>query len=191
MKKPNERQKMPKNAKKVFKGEIFDVYQWPQKGYDGKIRTFERLKRTDTAMIIPVTENGKIIIAKQEQPCKKPFVGLVGGRLDEGEKPLQAAKREFLEETGYKAKEWILFNAVAPVGKIDWTIFTFIAKGCYKVAEQNLDGAEKVKLMFVDFDEFVKIVLKEDFGDLEIKIKLLEAKLDPLKMKKLKTQLGL
>ena len=186
IKRPKSKQPMPKNAKKVFKGEIFDVYQWETDGYDGKKRVFEKLKRPDTAMVIPITEDGQIIIALQEQPNKPPFIGAVGGRVDEGENAFEAAKRELLEETGYEAKEWVLFDAVQPVSKIEWAVYTFIAKGCKKIAEQNLDGAEKIELKFVNFDEFINLAVNDDkFGD-EFKIKILEAKLQPEKMEELK-----
>jgi 8-oxo-dGTP pyrophosphatase MutT (NUDIX family) len=183
---PKSKQPLPENAKLVFKGVMFDTYQWEVDGYDGSKKVFEKLKRPDTAMIIPVTEDGKIIVALQEQPHKPPFIGTVGGRVDEGEDILEAAKRELLEETGYEAKEWTLFDAVQPVSKIEWAVYTFIAKGCKKIAEQNLDGAEKIELKFVSFDEFVDLAVNDDkFGD-EFKIKILEAKLQPKKMKELK-----
>jgi len=183
---PKSKQPLPENAKLVFKGVMFDTYQWEVDGYDGSKRLFEKLKRPDTAMIIPVTEDGKIIVALQEQPHKPPFIGTVGGRVDEGEDILEAAKRELLEETGYEAKEWILFDAIQPVSKIEWVIYTFIAKGCKKIAEQKLDGAEKIELKFVSFEEFVDLAVNDDkFGD-EFKIKILEAKLQPKKMEELK-----
>lgn len=58
----------------MFKGVIFDVYQWEQEMFDGTTQTFEKLKRPDTIMVIPVTEDGKIILTEQEQPGKKPFI---------------------------------------------------------------------------------------------------------------------
>ena len=183
---PISKQPLPENTKLVFKGIIFDTYQWEVDGYDGNKKVFEKLKCPDTAMIIPVTEDGKIIIALQEQPHKPPFIGAVGGRVDEGEDILEAAKRELLEETGYKAKEWVLFDAVQPISKIEWAVYTFIAKGCKKIAEQKLDGAEKIDLKFVSFDEFINIAVNDDkFGD-EFKIKILETKLQPKKMEELK-----
>ncbi len=183
---PKSKQPIPENAKRVFKGVMFDTYQWEVDGYDGSKKIFEKLKRPDTVMIIPITEDGKIIIAFQEQPNKPPFMGTVGGRVDEGEDILQGAARELLEETGYEAKEWVLFDAVQPVSKLEWAVYTFIAKGCKKVAEQNLDGAEKIELKFVSFEEFIDLAINDDkFGD-EFRIKILEAKLDPKKMEEMK-----
>jgi 8-oxo-dGTP pyrophosphatase MutT (NUDIX family) len=183
---PVSKQPLPENAKLVFKGVIFDTYQWEVDGYDGSKRVFEKLKRPDTAMIIPVTEDGQIIVALQEQPNKPPFIGTVGGRVDEGEDVLETAKRELLEETGYEAKDWILFDAVQLISKIEWAVYTFIAKGCKKVAEQNLDGAEKIELKFISFEEFINLAINDDKFEDEFKIKILEAKLQPEKMGELK-----
>lgn len=89
---PPSKQSLPSNAKLVFKGTIFDVYQWEQEGYDGKVKIFEKIKRPDTVVILPILEDGKILLARQGQPGKEPFLGTVGGRVDEGETPLEAAK---------------------------------------------------------------------------------------------------
>ena len=184
--KPKSKQPIPKNAKRVFKGVIFDVYQWEQDLYNGAKTTFEKLQRPDTVLIIPVTKEGKIILSYQEQPGKAPFVGTVGGRVDEGENALEAAKRELLEEAGYEAKDWLLLDAFQPVSKIEWAIYVLVARGCHKVAEQSLDGGEKIDLKLVNFEEFVEMVLDGKFGDTELRVKFLEAKLDSSKMMELR-----
>lgn len=179
-------QSIPKNAKKVFEGEIFDVYQWKQKLYNGEIAIFEKLKRPDTVIIFPVLEDNRIIIAEQEQPGIKLFCGAPAGRVDKGESILNAAKRELLEETGYAATEFIKWFSYQPAGKIDWVVYFFIAKGCKKIAEQNLDGGEKIKLKFVSYDEFIEFAASGKFPDRELRIKILEAKMDKNKMEKLR-----
>ena len=45
---------VPKEAKKVFSGVIYDVYQWPQEMFDGSMQTFEMLGRPDTVKILAV-----------------------------------------------------------------------------------------------------------------------------------------
>lgn len=183
---PASKQPLPENAKKVFTGIVFDVYQWEVKGYDGSVKTFEKIARPDSAMVVPVTKDKKIIVGVQEQPGKGKFVGLIGGRVDEGEDAFAAVQRELAEETGYKAESWDLLDAVQPLSKVEWAVYTFLAKGCVKVGEQELDGAEKIDLQFVEFDEFVEIVLEPEFGDTELRIKFLEARSDPEKMTKMK-----
>ncbi len=184
---PKSKQPIPKNAQKVFSGVIFDVFQWKQKMYDNSYKTFEKLKRVDTVMIIPVTQNNKIIITEQQQPGKPKFFGLPGGRAESyNENPLSTASRELLEETGYKAQNYELFLSSQPISKIDWAIYVFIGKNCIKIKKQNLDSGEQIKLKFVNFDEFIKIVLTDDFQDYEIKEKILQAKINPKKMKNLK-----
>ena len=186
---PKSKQSLPEDAKRVFKGVIFDVYQWEQKLYDGTMATFEKLKRPDSALIIPVTEEGKIIMSRQEQPGKEPFMGMLGGRVDDGEEILEAAKRELMEEAGYEAREYVLLDSFQPVSKIEWVVYVLVAKGCHKVAEQNLEGGEKIELKFVSFDELVELVTNETdsrFADSELKVKFLGAKLNPNKMAELK-----
>lgn len=182
--------KIPPEAKKVFKGQIFDVYQWEQKMYDSSTHTFEKIVRPDTVLVIPVTEDGKIIICEQEQPHRdKPYLSLISGRVEEGELPGDCAKRELLEETGFEAKELILWDEYSPGTKIDWTIYTYVAKNCKKMAEQNLDPGEKIRCDFVTFDEFMDIMTQKKVDNINLTVKALEAKLHPKKMEEIKSLL--
>ena len=183
---PKSKQPIPDNAKKVFGGVLFDVYQWEQELFDGTKTLFEKLKRPDTVVVFPVLDDGKIILTEQEQPGKEPFIGATGGRVDEGEDVLEAAKRELLEESGYEASEFVLWDAQHPTSKIDWVVYTFIAKGLKKVADMNLDAGEKINLKLVDLDEFIEIAINKNFVEKEIIPKLYEAKLYPEKKEELK-----
>lgn len=182
----NMKNKIPSHAKKVFKGEIFDVFQWEQELFDNSKATFESLKRSDTVTVIPVTEDGKIILIEEEQPHIPLHLKNVAGKVDTGETPEQAAKRELLEETGYDCKELVLWYKQNLVYKIDWTIYTFVARGCKKVAEQNLEGGERITPVLLSFEEFIEKVCAEDFPNLSLKVKILEAKIHSRKMKDLK-----
>lgn len=162
------------------------MYQWKQEMFDGTTEIFEKLKRPDTVVVYPVLPDGRIILTEQEQPGKEPFIGATGGRVDEGEGILEAAKRELLEESGYKAEKFILWDAQQPIGKIDWAIYTFIAKGLKKVAEINLDAGEKITLKPVTFDEFLETGINNQFAEKAVKSALREAVLNPEKKEELR-----
>ena len=186
IKRPKSKQPIPDYAKKVFSGEIFDVYQWEQELFDGTTAIFEKLKRPDTVVVFPVLPDGRIILTEQEQPGKDAFIGATGGRVDEGEEILETAKRELLEESGYEAEKFILWSAQQPVSKIDWVVYTFIAKGLKRVAEPNLDGGEKIILKPVTFDELLELPDNSLFNEKEVVLELLQARLDEKKKAGLK-----
>jgi ADP-ribose pyrophosphatase len=66
---PDDASLIPDHAECVFKGVIFDVYQWQQELYDGTATTFERIRRPDTVEVIGVTDH-KILIVNDEQPMR-------------------------------------------------------------------------------------------------------------------------
>jgi ADP-ribose pyrophosphatase len=60
-----------------------------------------------SAVMMPVDERGRILLVRQYRlPARQYLWELPAGRMDEGETPLQAAKRELTEETGLRAKKW-------------------------------------------------------------------------------------
>jgi ADP-ribose pyrophosphatase len=60
-----------------------------------------------SAVMLAVDERGRIMLVRQyRMPAGEELWELPAGKVDKGEKPLQAAKRELMEETGLKAKKW-------------------------------------------------------------------------------------
>ena len=161
---PVSKQPIPAHAKRVFTGKLFDVYQWEQDMYDGSTATFEKRKRPDTVIVYAVLPDGNIMLTKQEQPGKKAIIGAAGGR-------------------GADYRGW---EAGHPTSKIDWVVYTFIAKGLKRVADMHLDAGEKIELMPVSFDKFLEIASDPDFIEQETVMKVLEARLDPEKLEELR-----
>ncbi len=155
---PPDANSIPPNAKKVFSGQIFDVYQWPQEMFDGSVATFEMIGRIDTVQVIAIRD-GKLVITEEQQPNTKAFYGIPGGRHDrEDETELQAAQRELLEETGLRFKTWKLvkvFNPIMDTKKIDWLIYVFVATDFIDETEPQPDAGEKISVHYMDFDEYI------------------------------------
>lgn len=165
--------KIPKNAQLVYQGEIFAVYNWQQQMYDGSRQTFEMIKRTDTAEIIAVQDN-KILISEQEQPSKGKYYSLYGGQGEINEFSLETAQRELLEESGLSSEQWELFHETQLANKIEWTIYTYIARDCQKVAEVKLDPGEKITQISLNFPEFIDFIISDKYNNNSLKVKILK-----------------
>jgi len=177
--------KLPPQAKKVFDGEIFDVYQWEQEMYDGSKATFEMLKRPNTVEVI-ATDGEEIFITEQEQPSKPAFLALPGGRQDEDETIMETGKRELLEEAGLTSDDWETLAVHEPYTKMEWEIHTLIAKNCVQVGEQNLDAGEKIAVKKVSFEKFLELVFSEKYTGTNLTLMLArmsEHELEQLKKK--------
>lgn len=153
---------IPSHAKRVFSGIIYDIYQWDQTLFDGSVETYEAVKRPDTAQIIPVMD-GKVLIAEEKQPHRGAFLGMFGGRIEPDEEPLNAAKRELLEETGMESPDWELLGTHMFPGAIDWTTYLYIARDCRKVSDPTPEIGEHILVRSLTFDKFLEVLTDEHF----------------------------
>jgi ADP-ribose diphosphatase len=96
------------SSREVYKCNLFRVTEDraidPKSGFEIKRSV---VRHAGSAVMMAVDERKRILLVRQYRlPAEKYLWELPAGRLDPGEKPLQAAKRELIEETGYRAKIW-------------------------------------------------------------------------------------
>ena len=145
-------------TKKIYNSQWIDLYlQRIQLPNGKKINNFHRIKLQSSVVILPVTKSGDIVTIKSyKHGIRNITRSLPAGYINKGEKPLDAAKRELLEETGYgKAKKWISFgsyvsNSNYHCGKINF----FVSINVSKIKKQNSGDLEdieieKLKLKFI------------------------------------------
>jgi ADP-ribose pyrophosphatase len=184
--------KIPDHAKQVFHGVIFDVYQWEQEMFDGTLETFEMVQRSTSVEAIAIRDN-KIVIAHEEQPLKGTFYGLFGGKQELSETSLEACKRELREESGFISDDWELLYSYNSLPRTDFVNDMYVARNVVKVDSQNLDSGEKITILEVNFDEFMELIVKENFRiNPYFVINLLRMHYEnPKKLEEFKKKLGL
>jgi 8-oxo-dGTP pyrophosphatase MutT (NUDIX family) len=188
---PPSRQPIPPRARKVFQGKLFAVFQWEEVLFDGTVATFEKVQRPDTVLVLPVLRDGRILLSQQQQPGREPFISALGGRIEENEPVQAAAARELREEAGLSAQRYDLWYCLHPTIKVDWVVYTLIAKGLDAVGGQVLDSGERIDLLSLSFDQFVDLVTNPAFIEVEMIPHLLEAKYVPKMRTHLRAVMGL
>lgn len=139
----------------VYQGNLLHVLQDTVVLPNGQQATREYIKHPGAVMVIPVFENGDVLVVRQYRyPLHGVFVEFPAGKKDYGELPLETGTRELLEETGYVAAQWQhvtdIHNAI---GYCDEVIHFYIAQDLTRQAEQNLDDNEFVDMLRVPLHE--------------------------------------
>lgn len=114
---------------------------------------FYLLEAVDWVNVIPVTPDGQMVFVRQYRyGTKEVSLEIPGGAVDpEDPSPLEAARRELREETGYEAEHLVYLGAVTPNPAIMTNrCHTFLAQNVRLVGLQQLDDAEEIEVVLLD-----------------------------------------
>jgi len=117
-------------------------------------------KDGSASAILPVTEEGNVVLVVQPRVFSKLIVGIEfpAGYIEENEDPSVSANRELEEETGYKASEIILLaKYYQDEGCSSAFNYCYLALGCKKVSEQHLDKDEYIRYFECTFEEALEL----------------------------------
>ncbi len=119
------------------------------------------IRHPGASAMVPLSDKSTVILIKQYRHSMGDFIWEIpAGTLGPDETPLECAKRELAEETGFLADEWQKMGEITPVpGYSDERIHIFIAANL-KPTEQNLDGDEMLNVHEVKVDNAIEMIHK-------------------------------
>lgn len=126
----------------------------------GRDHDFYVIEAPDWINVVAITPDDQIVLIKQyRHGIQSVTLEIPGGMVDPGESPIQAAKRELLEETGYDSDEWVYMGKLHPNPAIQNNIcHMFLAKGVKKVQEPNFEGTEDIACFLSPAKDIPKLV---------------------------------
>jgi len=124
--------------------------------HTGREHAFYRLQGPDWVNVIAFTKGGDLLVVEQfRHGIDAPTLEIPGGSCDEGESPLESARRELREETGFEAGRWISLGHCAPnPATLANRCHTFLALDCEAVADLALDPSEELRLWAYPWPEW-------------------------------------
>ena len=161
----------------LFEGKFLRCFKLTYRDPEGVQRQWEAVERVNCegiVAIVPVTDQGEMILIRQYRPPLDNYVvEFPAGLSDRGEKIEAAASRELLEETGYEAKEMI-FLAKGPVssGSSREVLTVYLAKGIAFKGIGQRDETEDIEVLKVPAKKIYEVLsrLSEDGNLIDLKI---------------------
>lgn len=150
------------SSKTPFKGRVFSVTSERVLEPNGITAVRDVIRHSGSVVILPVDDSGSgphVLLERQYRYAAGDYMWEIpAGRIDPGEKELVAAKRELLEETGYRAKKWrkILFFYPSP-GFLAETMSVYLATGL-QPGEAQPEADEKIDFELVALPKALQMV---------------------------------
>lgn len=150
----------------IYQGKILnlrvDVAGLP----NGKEAPREFVEHNGGVTVAALTDDAKLIFVRQfRYPYMEEVLELPAGKLEKGEDPLEAGKRELREEAGVTAEQYINLGEFYPSpGYTNEVIYLYGARDLTQV-EQELDEDEFLNVEYISLDKAVDMVLSNEIKD--------------------------
>ncbi|MCF0229273.1 MAG: NUDIX hydrolase [Parasporobacterium sp.] len=164
-------------SREVFAGKIMNVLVDDIELPDGHTATREYISHCGAVCVVPVTEDGKVVMERQYRyPIRRVVREIPAGKLDgRNEDHLEAAKRELKEETGITADNWHSLGRYVPAPAYsEEDIDMYLATGLH-YGEQKLDDEEFLCVYEEPIESLVEDILAGRISDGKTQIAILKA----------------
>ena len=162
-------------SKEIFNGRVIRVTLDKVQLEDGTTSTREVVHHHGGACVLPVDADGNVTMVRQfRYALGEELWELPAGKLEAGEDPFEAAKRELSEECGLTADTYTELGVVYPtVGYDSERIYLWAAEGLHTVG-QHLDAGEFLDVVKMPFAQALGLVMDGTIKDSKTQIALLK-----------------
>jgi len=126
----------------------------------GKEHDFYIIEAPAWVNVVAISADDEILLIKQyRHGIRSVTFEIPGGMVDPGESPLDAARRELLEETGFISNDWALIGHVHPNPAIQDNIcFTYLARNVEQIGKPKPEGTEDIASFLIPTSEIINLV---------------------------------
>ncbi len=146
------------SSKEVYRSKIFRVTEDEAADPSGFKIQRSIVRHAGSAVMMAVEAERVLLVKQFRLPAQKELWELPAGKVDEGETPLEAAKRELIEETGYRADRWEPLIAYYPSpGFVEEKMNLFLATGLTKGTAEPMED-ERIEVRWFGREELREMI---------------------------------
>ncbi len=154
----------------IYRGTTIELHKLAVELPNNQTAVREIIHTRDSVAVIALTVDNEILLVKQfRKACERVLTEVPAGRIDEGELPIDAAKRELLEETGYGNGTISLVSKVFPsVGTNKTTQYIYLCENVEQISDKlSLDADEFLEVIKIPLKKFETLFLNGEIVDMK------------------------
>lgn len=165
------------SSKEIFDGIVVKLRVDTVTLPDGGSATREIIAHPGGVSVLAIDDDKNVFLVKQfRKPTEQALIEIPAGKLEYGEDPLEAGKRELSEETGAEAEEFIPLGYFYPTpAYCEEKTYMYLARGL-KMNRQHLDEDEFLEVLKMPYDKLYDMVINDEIVDGKTALAVLKAK---------------
>jgi ADP-ribose pyrophosphatase len=155
-------------SRQVYEGYYLKLIQDRILLPDGRKAGREYLVHPGAVAIVPILPDGRILLERQYRyPLHQAFIEIPAGKLEVGEDPLECAKRELEEETGFIANHWTFLGKIHPVISHSTEFIDIYCAQELSYTKQTLDEGEFLDIFGANIEQIQRWMKENKITDVK------------------------
>jgi ADP-ribose pyrophosphatase len=157
---------MPNDEQTILKGRRFTVVEKTVTRRDGQVASVQYVKHLGSVAVLPLLDGDRVcLIRSRRLTVDQTLIEVPAGTREPDETPLETARRELTEETGYRATSFEELVAYYPSpGVLSERIWIFVAKGL-TAGQHAREANEEIENLIVSWDEALAMIDSREIQD--------------------------